>query len=131
MPLRTTRTAPDIHDNRDNRALASVNLDGNDIRCSGIKAVAMVLKTSNISNLSIANCNITWKDDGRGYTMEGAIEFSEAINANGALSKFTFSGDLRSSKPVTVEVGMTELDCSGKNLGASGAMLLATWLQHK
>ena len=53
-------------------------------------------------------------------------------SANRALSKFTFSGDFgRLSKPVTVEVGMTELDCSGKNLGASGAMLLATWLQHK
>ena len=54
-----------------------------------------------------------------------------ANSANGALSKFTFSGDSGSSKPVTVEVGMTKLDCSGKNLGASGAMLLATWLQHK
>ena len=44
-----------------------------------------------------------------------------ANSANGALSKMTFSGSYSSSKPVTVEVGMTELDCSGAILQASGS----------
>ena len=54
-----------------------------------------------------------------------------ANSANGALSKLTFSGDSRNSKPVTVEAGMTEVDCSGKLLMASGAIVLAGWLQLK
>ena len=50
---------------------------------------------------------------------------------SGALSKMTFSGDAKKSKPVTVEVNMTELDCSGAVLQASGATILAAWIQHK
>ena len=57
---------------------------------------------------------------------------------NGALSKLTFSGDKTpgmlgksESKPVAVEEGMTELDCSGAILQASGAIILAAWIQHK
>ena len=53
------------------------------------------------------------------------------IHASGALAKFTFSGDSDDSKPVTVEVGMTEADFSGAKLGASGAIILAAWLQRK
>jgi hypothetical protein len=41
----------------------------------------------------------------------------------------TFSGDYGST--VTVEVGMTEADFSGANLGLSGAMILSAWLEHK
>ena len=52
-------------------------------------------------------------------------------NDRGALSKFTFSGDWTDSKPVTVEVGMTEADLSGALLGPGGATILAAWLQHK
>ena len=33
--------------------------------------------------------------------------------------------------PVTVEIGMTEADFSGAEMGSSGAMILAAWLQHK
>ena len=87
MTSRSSRTTPNPHDNRDKGTLASVNMDGNDIRCSGIKAMAAALKTSSISSLSVANCRITVMDDESAYTMEGVIEFSEAINANGALSK--------------------------------------------
>ena len=32
---------------------------------------------------------------------------------------------------VTVEVGMTEADFSGADLGQSGAIILAGWLEHK
>ena len=60
-----------------------------------------------------------------------------ANSANGALSKLTFSGDHgeewgdEKSQPVTVETGMTELDCSGKYLMVSGAIILSAWLEHK
>jgi hypothetical protein len=50
---------------------------------------------------------------------------------SGSLSKLTFSGDHRESKPVTVEVGMTEADFSGAKLRSSGAIILAGWLEHK
>ena len=63
---------------------------------------------------------------------EGARILAEDIKDNGVLSKLTFSGDAsgytdesRNSKPVTVEVGMSELDCSGAILQASGATILA------
>ena len=56
----------------------------------------------------------------------------------GTLCKFTFSGDesgwgdaSKNSKPVTVELGMTKADFSGKVLGVSGAIILGAWLQHK
>ena len=57
-----------------------------------------------------------------------------ANSANGALSKLTFSGDRgeeyrgQKSQPVTVETGMTELDCSGKYLVVSGAIILSAVL---
>ena len=53
------------------------------------------------------------------------------INDSGSLSKFTFSGDNRKSKPVTVEIGMTEADFSGAILMETGAIILAAWLKHK
>ena len=91
-----------------------------------------------------------WTDGGQGLQPEDAIVISAliqvytahhsntkcshllfAIQDNGALAKFTFSGDHDDSKPVTVEVCMTEADFSGAKLGTSGAIILAAWLQHK
>ena len=53
------------------------------------------------------------------------------INDSGLLSKLIFSGDSPQSKPVAVEVGMTEADFSGAILQQSGAMILAAWLKQK
>ena len=51
------------------------------------------------------------------------------------LTKLTFSGDQRDSKPVTMEVGtwlgMTEADFSGAGLGPSGATVLSAWVRCK
>ena len=55
--------------------------------------MAAALKTSSISSLSVANCRITVMDDASAYTMEGLIEFSEAINANGALVNLNVSNN--------------------------------------
>jgi len=69
---------------------------------------------------------------GLGIDADDAAVLAEDIQDKGALSKMTFSGDSeRWSKPVTVETGMTELDCSGKYLMQSGAIILAAWIQHK
>ena len=60
---------------------------------------------------------------------EFAKEFAVGLGANGALMKFTFSGDDEyDSKPVTIESSMTEADFSGKFLLASGAIMLAAFL---
>jgi hypothetical protein len=46
----------------------------------------------------------------------------------GAISKFTFSGDGYSSKPVTMETSMTEADFSRNGLRVSGAIMLSAFL---
>ena len=40
-------------------------------------------------------------------------------------------GELEVRFPVTVEVGMTEADFSGAEIGKSGAIILAGWVEHK
>ena len=40
-------------------------------------------------------------------------------------------GKLRVRFPVTAEVGMTKADFSRAEMGQSGAIILAAWLQHK
>eukprot|EP00935_MAST-01C_sp_MAST-1C-sp1_P001164 g1164.t1 len=66
---------------------------------------------------------------------EGAKHIAEAVKGHGAMKKLTISGDesnwsddSRNSKPVTIEISMTEADFSGKILGVSGAIMLAAFL---
>ena len=47
---------------------------------------------------------------------------------SGALAKLTI-GD--SKTPATLEVGMTEGNFSGAGLGPGGAIILASWIEHK
>jgi hypothetical protein len=70
-----------------------------------------------------ANGNIRLAAD-----LSGVFAVANAIKDMGAMSTFIFSGDDSSSKPVTMEISMTEADFSGKNLGASGALLVAAFL---
>jgi hypothetical protein len=53
------------------------------------------------------------------------------IRDSGSLSKLIFSGDSPRSKPVTVEVGMTEADFCGAILAKSGAIILSAWLKQQ
>ena len=64
------------------------------------------------------------KGDGPGFVQELAVGLID----NGAMSKFTFSGDYSDSKPVTMTTTMTEADFSGKALGVSGSMMVAAFL---
>ena len=97
---------------------------------SGFIALSKALKSTSIKQLNIAENNLIYNQQGS-QDMSGVIKFAEDMKDMGSLSKFTFSGDHRESKPVTVEVGMTEADFSGALLQQSGAMILAGWLKHK
>ena len=45
------------------------------------------------------------------------------------MAKFTFSGyTYEEGPPVTIETSMTKVDFSNKNLGTSGAIMLASFL---
>ena len=63
-----------------------------------------------------------------GAQILAAFMSTKFFEAKGSLSKLIFSGDFADSKPVAVEVGMTEADFSRANLGPTGAMILAAWL---
>jgi hypothetical protein len=88
-----------------------------------IRPIASALKT----NTSITELNLS----GNNLNAEATGIFSKDMKDMESLSKLTFSGDHRKSKPVTVEVGMTEADFSGALMCKSGAMILAAWLKHK
>jgi hypothetical protein len=118
-------------------ALSSLNLASNAIlsKESG-RALADALKTNSVlTELDVSdNQDKSGSLDGAGFAKELAV----GIKDNGALSKFTFSGDQsgwsdnsKNSKPVTVGLGMTKADFSGKVLGVSGAIILAAWITHK
>jgi hypothetical protein len=66
-----------------------------------------------------------------GAQILAAFMSTKMFEAKGSLSKFTFSGDDHESRPLTVEIGMTEADFSGADLGPTGAVILAVWLKHK
>ena len=54
----------------------------------------------------------------------GAIALADAIKNNGALDSITF-GD---KEAATMKTDMTQADLSGKELGASGAIIVAAFL---
>ena len=116
---------------QDKGSLSKLDISGNRIcglneygngtyDASGLAALAKSI--GNLKELNISNNFLK---------SEGAKVLVPALEANGPLSKLTFSGDDYYSKPVTVEVGMTEADFSGAALQSSGAMILAAWLKHK
>ena len=65
---------------------------------------------------------------------EDACKLAVGLSANGALVKFTISGDqyydngFKDAPPVTIEASMAEADFSGKHLGTSGAIMIAAFL---
>jgi hypothetical protein len=58
----------------------------------------------------------------------GVTALANAIPDMAALSTFIFSGDGENSQSVTMEASMMEANFGGKNLGVSGAMMLAAFL---
>jgi Ran GTPase-activating protein (RanGAP) involved in mRNA processing and transport len=108
---------------KDNVALLSLHLANNSLYAEGTKLLAEVLKGNTImTELNVSSNTMTYGG------MSGVFALADAIPDMGALSMFTFSGDYSSSKPVTMETTMTEADFSGKELGVSGAMMVAAFL---
>eukprot|EP00935_MAST-01C_sp_MAST-1C-sp1_P001408 g1408.t1 len=112
---------------------------GNDIRLEGAKSLAETLKgNQRVTELDISSNRIT---DEAVYQnckdMSGVTALADAIPTMGALVKFTISGeqyyddgfkDFKYAPPVTIEASMTEAEFSGKQLGTSGAIMLAAFL---
>jgi hypothetical protein len=83
-------------------------------------ALGAALKASaTVTDLNISKNDLKAKD---------ITGFAEHLKDMGSLSKLIFSGDLRNSTPVTMEVGMTEADFSGANLGVSGAIIVSAFI---
>jgi hypothetical protein len=101
-------------------------------RREGVPLDGLAALAKSIANIKELNVSRNFPD------VEGAIIMAEAIQNIGALETITISGselfdhhdrgDLEGSQPVTIETAMTEADFSGKDLGASGAIMLAAFL---
>jgi hypothetical protein len=96
---------------------------------AGMQALAAALKMhSMITELNLSNNGLSAKD---------MPILAPAIEANGALSKLTWSGDqcydggYEDAPPVTLDTTMTEADFSNKHLGVSGAIIILAVLRSK
>jgi hypothetical protein len=116
--------------NSANGVLSELDLSKNNLRSEELSTVSEALKSTSIKQLNIAENNLTFNTQGE-KDMSGVTKFTEDMKDMGSLSKLTFSGGYGNSKPVAVEVGMTEADFSGANLGPTGAIILVAWLKHK
>jgi hypothetical protein len=109
-------------------ALTKLDISENRLQAEGTKALARALKgnqvvtTLNIASSDISKCGPLSTD------MSGVAALADVIPGMGAISQFTFSGDDYNSKPVTMEISMTEADFSAKGLGLSGAIMVAAFL---
>jgi hypothetical protein len=118
---------------QDMGSLSSVNLLKNGIGVDQASALVKIKESKpNLKTL----CGFTLEEteldmSKQGLKAEDAVLLASDIQDMGSLSKLIFSGDSPRSKPVTVEVGMTEADFSGAVLQQSGAIILTAWLKHK
>jgi hypothetical protein len=111
-------------------AISSVNLLENDIGTEHAEVLASILKEHPALKSLCGNKGDETELDVSGKAMgaDGAVMLAAEIVGNRAMSKFTFSGDVRDSTPVTMGTSMAEADFSGKGLGASGAIMLLAFL---
>ena len=109
---------------KNNRALVKLDASHNEIRAEGGKALAEALKDNKImKELNIASNNLGY-DFNDNTDMSGVIAISNAIPTMGALETITFGDE----QAATMKTDMTEADLSGKQLGASGAIIVAAFL---
>ena len=109
---------------KNNGALVKFDISDNNLRADGGKALAGALKNNNImKELNIAS-NKLGENSSYDADMSGVLAICDAIPTMGALETITF-GD---KQAVTMQTIMTEADFSGKELGASGAMIVAAFL---
>ena len=91
-------------------------MDSNDLGLNSCKALCEGLRSNGtITSLSLSNNN---------FRTKSAAIIAETIPTMGALETITF-GD---KQAVTMKADMTAADLSGKELGASGAIIVAAFL---
>ena len=92
------------------------------VSCNGIEGAEA---GKALGNTLAANTVLQQLDLSKNYSgAEFANEFSVGLRANGALATITF-GD---KQAVTMTTNMAEAGFSGKELGASGAIIVAAFL---
>jgi hypothetical protein len=108
--------------------MVKFDVSSNDIQAEGGKALAAGLKGNQVvTELNISSNALSCNSGGNADT-SGAKAIANAISDMGAISHFTFSGGDYGSKPVTMEISMTEADFSAKGLGECGAIMVAAFL---
>ena len=84
----------------------------------------MLEANSTLKELDVSNNNWGPSYDLKGHGPGFAKELAAGLGANGALETITFG----EKQAVTMKAIMTEADFSNKQLGASGAIIVATFL---
>ena len=129
MASRTSRTTPNIYDNRDNGALSSLNILKNNIGIEQAQAFIKIKQKKRMITLCGLKGDETELDlSGKMSGAEDVLMLAEDIKDNRAMSKLTI-GD--SVTPAILELGMTEGNFSNAGLGTGGAIILASWIEHK
>jgi hypothetical protein len=85
--------------------------------CGTIHDVDCLVRLEQMQELDISGC-----------TNIDATKVAKVVAESETLSKFTFSGVRRPPSCVTMETSMVEANFSNKYLGASGAIMLSTFL---
>jgi hypothetical protein len=93
--------------------------------CSALRNVSCLVGLEQLQELDISRCNGV-----------DATTVAKVIADNQALSKLVVGGSgydshFNPAVPATLELGMTEVDFSDKELGPSGAIIIAAWITHK
>ena len=147
MVSRTSRTTPEIHDNRDNGAMSKLDVSSNSIRSEGCSALAGILNQSSITDLNIASNDLTCNAQGKRGVMDGIIKLAGVMEDNGAMSILNIMGNkfgkeqlekfkaIKESKSLQSICGIasdaTEANLSGLGMDAADAAVLAEDIQDK
>ena len=127
---------------KNNGAMTSLNIGSNNIPIETMNEIIAIVEAKPAMKVL---CAVPFRDktiteldvSGQSLGVEGTLVIRRYLENNGALVKFTISGEQyymgrygcwKDAPPVTIEASMTEADFSGKHLGASAAIMLATFL---
>ena len=112
-----------------NGAMTSLHIGNNNIPVDTMNEIIAVVEAKPAMKVL---CGVPFRDktiieldaSSQSLGVEGALVISRYLENNGALETITFGDE----KAVTMEINMTEADLSGKELGASGAIIVAAFV---
>ena len=127
------------YDNRDNGALLSVNVMGNQLGKEQLAKLQAIMKAhSTLQSLCGIAADATEANlSGLGMDAADAAVIADDIQDKGALASLTFNGGIQGrgsweeGAAVTINTTMKEADFSNKKLGAAGALILAAFIGRK